>query len=117
VRPAEKCTYLPDFLLLENGIYIETKGDLDAADRKKHLLIQEQHPELDIRFVFASSKKKIYKGSSTSCAQWAERYGFKWADKHIPDVWLTEKPRGHLHSKKGKADVTKRVRPEGSSVR
>ena len=29
------------------------------ADRKKHLLIKEQHPELDIRFVFSRAGNKL----------------------------------------------------------
>ena len=44
-------TYTPDFVL-DNGIIIETKGFFDAEDRRKHLEIQKQHPELDIRFLF-----------------------------------------------------------------
>mgnify|MGYP002700980301 FL=1 len=42
--------YTPDFLL-PNGIIIETKGLFTAQDRRKHILIKKQHPELDIRFV------------------------------------------------------------------
>ena len=41
-------TYTPDFEL-DNGIIIETKGIFDSEDRRKHLEIQKQHPELDIR--------------------------------------------------------------------
>ena len=44
-------TYTPDFVL-PNGIIIETKGMFTAADRRKHLAIKRQHPNLDIRFVF-----------------------------------------------------------------
>ena len=58
-------TYTPDFEL-PNGIIIESKGRFVAADRKKHLLVQKQHPELDIRFVFSNSKAKISKGSKTT---------------------------------------------------
>ena len=43
-------TYTPDFVL-PNGIVIESKGMFTAADRRKHLAIQKQHPDLDIRFV------------------------------------------------------------------
>ena len=42
-------TYTPDFEL-HNGIIIEGKGKFVGSDRSKHLLIKEQHPELDIRF-------------------------------------------------------------------
>lgn len=87
--PESSHTYTPDFVL-PNGIVIETKGVWDAEDRKKHLLIKEQHPELDIRFVFTRSKTPIYKGSKTTYASFCEKYGFKYADKKIPDEWLKE---------------------------
>ncbi|WAX26249.1 endonuclease I [Ralstonia phage p2106] len=93
VIPASDHKYTPDFVL-PNGIIIEGKGIFDADDRKKHLLIREQHPELDIRFVFSSSKALLYKGSPTSYAKWCEKYGFKFADKLIPDAWLREPGTG-----------------------
>lgn len=90
VIPASNHKYTPDFVL-KNGIIVETKGIFDSDDRKKHLLIREQYPELDIRFVFSSSRSKIYKGSKTSLAEWCENTGFKFADKLIPLTWLKEK--------------------------
>lgn len=82
--------YTPDFKL-PNGIIIETKGRFVTADRKKHKLIREQHPEYDIRFVFSNSKAKISKLSSTTYAMWCEKHGFKYADKLVPLAWLREK--------------------------
>ena len=79
--------------MLRNGIIVESKGIFDVEDRKKHLLIREQHPELDIRFVFSSSRSKLYKGSKTSYAEWCEKYGFQFADKLIPAAWLREKAK------------------------
>lgn len=84
--------YTPDFLL-PNGIFIETKGLWDSDDRKKHQLIREQYPELDIRLVFSSSRSKLYKGSKTSYAEWCEKRGILFADKLIPVEWLKEKPK------------------------
>lgn len=84
--------YTPDFLL-PNGIIVETKGRFVSADRKKHLLIKKQHPELDIRFVFSNSRAKINKGSKTSYGDWCDRFGFLYADKEIPLVWIKEKAR------------------------
>ncbi len=86
----EKRTYTPDFKILSNGIIVETKGRFLGADRKKHLLVKKQHPELDIRFVFSNSKAKLNKGSPTSYADWCNKNGFKWADKLIPEEWLNE---------------------------
>ena len=88
-RPAKKAKYTPDFIL-PNGIIIETKGRFLTADRQKHLLIKQQRPELDIRFVFSDSRKKISKQSKTTYAIWCERNGFKYADGAIPQAWLEE---------------------------
>lgn len=91
--PATDHTYLPDFKLLPNGIIVETKGRFVAADRKKHKLIKEQHPELDIRFVFSNSRAKISKKSKTTYGAWCEKLGIPYADKTIPQAWLEEKPK------------------------
>jgi len=86
-RVEEDRTYTPDFIL-PNGIIVETKGRFVVADRKKHLLIQKQRPELDIRFVFQNSRAKLYKGAKSTYGQWCEKYGFLYADKSIPEEWL-----------------------------
>ena len=85
--PATDHTYTPDFRL-PNGIFVETKGRFVIEDRKKHVLIKKQHPELDIRFVFQNSKNKIRKGSPTTYADWCIKHGFIYADKTIPQEWL-----------------------------
>jgi hypothetical protein len=87
VKPSTKHKYHPDFKL-PNGIFVESKGRFLAADRKKHLLIKEQQPELDIRFVFSNSNTKIAKNSKTTYADWCRKYGFQFADKDIPEEWL-----------------------------
>jgi len=85
--PESNHTYTPDFKL-PNGIFVESKGRFVTEDRKKHVLIKEQHPELDIRFVFQNSRSKIRKGSKTTYADWCNKHGFLYADKTIPDTWL-----------------------------
>lgn len=87
VQPETKHTYTADFIL-PNGIIIETKGRFVVADRKKHLLIKQQHPDLDIRFVFQRSQNTISKGSKTTYADWCNKNGFLYADKEIPKEWL-----------------------------
>lgn len=81
--------YTPDFRL-PNGIIVETKGRFVSDDRKKHLLVQKQHPNLDIRFVFTNSKAKLNKGAKSTYADWCVKHGFKYADKTIPEGWLNE---------------------------
>lgn len=90
VVPSRVATYTPDFLLRHNGIIVETKGRFEAADREKHLLVRAQHPDLDIRFVFSRSKSPIRTGSPTTYADWCNTHGFLFADKTIPQAWLTE---------------------------
>lgn len=62
--PETKHTYTRDFRL-PNGIIIETKGRFLAADRKKHLLIKQQHPHLDVRFVFDEPRARLTKAPLT----------------------------------------------------
>ena len=83
-------TYTPDFVLY-NGIIIETKGMFTAADRKKHLAIKKQHPQLDIRFVFENSNRRLRKGAKTRYYQWCNRYDFDYYGRIIPEEWLKEK--------------------------
>jgi hypothetical protein len=87
-KPQSKHKYTPDFVFAQ--FIVETKGRFTTADRKKHKLIKEQHPDIDIRFVFSNSNTRISKQSRTTYAQWCEHYGFKYADKLIPNDWLRE---------------------------
>ena len=87
IKPETQHKYTIDFTL-PNGILIETKGRWVAEDRKKHLLIKKQHPELDIRLVFQSAKTKIRKGSKTTYGDYCDKQGIPWAEKKIPESWL-----------------------------
>lgn len=87
--PVSTHRYTPDFLV--NGMFIETKGIFTREDRQKHLYIQEQYPELDIRIVFSNASAKLYKGSKTTYGDWCTKNGILWANKSIPMEWLTEK--------------------------
>ena len=91
-QPAKNRKYTPDFILLRNGIVIETKGRFVTADRQKHLLIKAQHPDIDIRLLFSNARARISKTSETTYAVWAEQKGFLFAHRHVPLSWLTEAP-------------------------
>lgn len=106
VVPASDHKYTPDFVL-PNGVVVECKGMFASDDRKKHELLQDQYPDLDIRFVFDNPNSKLYKGSPTTYAAWCEKRGFKYAKKSIPLSWIKE-PYRPLHpalvvKKKGKS--------------
>lgn len=88
--PLKMRTYTPDFIL-PNGIIIETKGRFVTADRQKHKLIKDEHPFLDIRFVFSNSNQRISKTSKTTYAKWCGDHGFSFASKLIPREWIKER--------------------------
>lgn len=81
--------YTPD-LVLDNGVIVEIKGYFDAEDRAKHLLIREQHPQLDIRFVFQKPGTKIHKLSTTTYGDWCDKNGITYASKEVPPSWAEE---------------------------
>jgi hypothetical protein len=98
LKPEKLSKYTPDFncpALDTFKIMFETKGQFLTSDRKKHLLIKEQHPNLDIRFVFSNSKTKIGKKSKTTYGKWCDLKGFKYhcvysTKKLLPDEWVKE---------------------------
>lgn len=80
--------YHPD-LTLENGVIVEIKGYFPSPDRRKMLLVKQQHPDKDIRLLFQRDGR-LYKGSKTTYSMWAEKNGFPWAiGEEIPDDWTT----------------------------
>ncbi len=93
-KPVSSHKYTPDFLLIRGGggkeIYIETKGYFTAEDRKKHLLVRESNPYIDLRFVFSNPRNKISKRSKTTYADWCKKNDFKYATKTVPKEWLEE---------------------------
>jgi hypothetical protein len=83
-------TYTPDFLL-ENGIVIEVKGWLEPKDRHKHILIKSQYPSLDLRFVFYNPSSSLNLKTTGTCAQWCDKWGFKYSKLRVPTSWIKEK--------------------------
>lgn len=96
IVPASKHKYVTDFCIGENS-YIEVKGRLTAADRKKYILVRDQHPEITLRFFFDKSDNKLYKGSPTTYAAWADKEGFEWTDtkQGLPKEWLKDNNNAH----------------------
>ena len=85
----EDKNYIPDFLL-PNGIILEVKGRFMLEDRKKHLFLRDQHPDVDIRFVFDSPYRKLYKGGKMTYADCRDKYNFKYCKggEGIPLEWF-----------------------------
>ena len=97
---------IDDFKVAYSELYNELSSKLKKAvsyfktfhqeDKKmiraeKHKLIKKEFGnKYDIRFVFSNSKQKIGKKSKTTYADWCIRYGFKFADKEIPQSWIEE---------------------------
>lgn len=107
VVPEREAKYLPDFSFEDCPIIIEPKGrfggtyyngrkqtggtkDAAVKERQKFIFLKEQHPELDIRFVFSRASTPIYAGSKTTYAKWATDHGFKWSEKVVPPEWITD---------------------------
>ncbi|GAF70335.1 unnamed protein product [marine sediment metagenome] len=88
-------TYTPDFLL-PNGIILEVKGRFVLEDRKKHLFIRQQKPELDIRFIFDNPNSKLYKNGKMTYAKWCDKHNFLYCKRKegIPEEWLNGKRSG-----------------------
>ena len=79
--------YTPDFFL-PNDVILEVKGFFKPSDRRKMLAIKQQHPDLDIRFVFQRNNT-LTKNSKSTYGDWAEKHGFPWCIyPHIPEDWL-----------------------------
>lgn len=86
VIPASNHTYTPDFTVTSN-VYIETKGLWTGSDRKKAVLIKEQHPEITILYVLQRNQG-LSKKSKTTYLDWADKNGLDaciFADK---DHWI-----------------------------
>lgn len=119
VVPEREAKYLPDFSFPDCPIILEPKGrfggnyegfkgrrmvgakDAAVKERQKFCLLKEQHPELDIRFVFSRASTPIYAGSKTTYAKWATDHGFKWCEKVVPPEWIDE-IKAYLKPKKRK---------------
>lgn len=87
IRYVVPARYIPDFVL-PNGVFIEVKGWLRPRDRAKMARVKKENPDLDIRFVFQRANSRIGKSpNSLTYWQWAERYGFHWAEGLIPEEW------------------------------
>ena len=76
-KPERTAKYTPPFALC-TGIILQQKGRFVTADRQKHILIKQQFPNREVRFIFWDAQARISKLSDTTYAAWCDRYGFTW---------------------------------------
>lgn len=92
VVPESKHTYTVDWTI-KNGPLLETKGYLsDHQERNKYVLIKQQHPDIDLRFVF-DNPNKLCGGTKYTHARWAEKNGFLYCSVKDVDIikqWTEE---------------------------
>lgn len=92
IVPESKHNYTVDFTL-GNNILIEGKGYLsDSQERNKYILIKQQFPDIDLRFIFANNKK-LCGGMKTTHEAWAIKNGFKYCsikDLDVIQSWIEE---------------------------
>lgn len=91
-KPYAVRSYMPDFVITkpmgQSPLVIEAKGRLTPATRTKMLLVNEQHPDLDIRFMFYR-KEKIKLKKTPYNTDWAELHGFDYTvGTKVPEEWL-----------------------------
>ena len=80
--------YKPDFVL-PNGVIVEAKGYFRYKEQRMHRSIKEQHPELDIRFVFSNVNSRI-QGSRLTCANWCKKHNFLYSEEIVPHEWTKD---------------------------
>ena len=87
-------SYCPDFKVagpkMAAFFMSKAKGFSALEDRHKHLLIKEQCPASKSVSFSVTANAKLYRGSPTSYADWCRQHGFQFADKTIPETWLSE---------------------------
>ena len=90
--PESNHNYTVDWTFI-NGLLVETKGYLsDHKERYKYVLLKQQHPDLDLRFVF-DNPNKLCGGTKQTHGAWATKYGFKWCSiKDVDQIqqWVKE---------------------------
>ena len=86
-------TYTPDFYLPDYDLYIETKGRFTTSDRTKHLCVSDQHPDIDLRFVFMTPYNRLSRSSKTTYGDWCTKNGFVFSKEIIPKEWMKKKKK------------------------
>lgn len=90
--PESNHNYIVDFST-PNKIHWEVKGWLsDHQERQKYVLVKQQHPDIDLRFVF-DNINKLCGGTKYTHKTWCEKNGFKYCSVKDTDTianWAKE---------------------------
>ena len=77
--------YQTDFVDPEEpNVYYEAKGYFRSGEARKYVMIQEQHPDIEIIFIFQNpfnkmpGAKKRKDGTFLTMAEWADKHGFRY---------------------------------------
>ena len=68
----------------EPNIYYEAKGYFRPGEARKYVMIKEQHPDIEIIFIFQqprnrmSGAKRRKDGTTMTMGEWADKRGFRW---------------------------------------
>lgn len=93
IIPESVHTYTVDFSIGIKDLHIEGKGYLsDHTERNKYILIKQQYPNIDLRFVF-ENPNKLCGGMKQTHAEWATKHGFKYCsikDYETIEKWVNE---------------------------
>lgn len=86
---------VPDFRLVQTGVYVEAKGYWDSEDRRRFIYLRDALTELglEIRLLFQRSGTRIGKGKRfpRTYGEWATHHGITWAEgPNVPPEWLEE---------------------------
>ena len=77
-QPSVVKKYLPDFA--KDNVVLEVKGRFTSDDRKKMLLLTQQHPDKVFIMVFGRADNKLSKKSNTTYAMWCDNNNIPWID-------------------------------------
>jgi predicted nuclease of restriction endonuclease-like RecB superfamily len=74
--------YIPDFIIdtPTGKVYVEAKGYLRPEHKRKMIAVKKCNPNIDLRILFYASRKENNK--------WAEKNGFRYAIKSVPEEWI-----------------------------
>lgn len=71
--------YTPDWKINE-GLFLETKGEFAPAQRANMVAFRNQHPNVEIVMVFADAQNLLHKKAKMTYAEWSIKNGFRFHD-------------------------------------